>query len=154
MDHDALFVLNEGLRENIWGFCFSSLNMLKNVQLASEGTVPYSVEMDGTFKLCYADWVFIICGTHSTEYNTASRGFTHSFRPISYMYTKAESEDAFTVLLKATKSTVAFLFGIPFSPSCCISDRYEWHICSYCQPYVIGLCCACVLQSLCGFQDV
>ncbi|KAK3279595.1 hypothetical protein CYMTET_12528 [Cymbomonas tetramitiformis] len=127
-DVNAVVVLPNGVFEfgDNFGFCFFTRNILQNAERARDawgGSFPG--ETDGSWKFLYCGWPILAFGTHSIYYDTDKCAIRHKFRPISFMFTKGESEQAFTRLFECTIEAIQLLFTFRIELSTAASDKAD-----------------------------
>ncbi|KAK3241138.1 hypothetical protein CYMTET_49071 [Cymbomonas tetramitiformis] len=128
VDVNAVVVLPNGVFDcgAAFGFVFSSRNILRNAERARDawgGKFPG--ECDGSWKLLYCGWPILGFGTHHVYYDSKKCAIRHQFRPISFMFTKGESKEAFVRLFQCTSAAVFLLFGFKMDLSTCCSDKAD-----------------------------
>ncbi|KAK3250136.1 hypothetical protein CYMTET_40473 [Cymbomonas tetramitiformis] len=127
-DVNAVVVLPNGVFEfgDNFGFCFSTRNILQNAERAQDawgGSFPG--ETDGSWKFLYCGWPILAFGAHSIYYDADKCAIRHKFRPISFMFTKGESEQAFTRLFECTIEAIQLLFTFRIELSTAASDKAD-----------------------------
>ena len=129
---DQLVVLPDGVFEGdvqsttAFGFCFSTPNLLENAVRAMETWGPLiPIETDGSWKFLYCGWPILAVGTHHIYYSKKHHEFRQKFRPISFMFTRGESEATFTRLFTCTISAVKILFQKVLDAGTVCSDKSD-----------------------------
>ncbi|ETI33435.1 hypothetical protein F443_19892 [Phytophthora nicotianae P1569] len=94
-----------------FGIIVSSRRVFRNV-LASVRGQPgeLSCATDGTYKLHFAGWVIVDCGSEHVAWSRGS--FAHKFVPWAYMFVRSESKEAYTRLFCVIRERARTFFDI------------------------------------------
>ena len=129
-DDNALFVLPDGVFQcgdgDGFGFVFSTRNIIRNAERARDawgGKFPG--ECDGSWKFVYCGWPILAFGTHHLYYDKKDGEIRQQFRPISFMFTKGESHQAFERLFKCTLRAVELLYSFTIELCTVCSDKAD-----------------------------
>ena len=113
---NALFVLDSDISDERSIICMSSLALLRLMYRSVEMYQMFVFSLDGTYKLLWNGFPFIVCGLSD---------IMHRFHPIAFLFTSHEDKDAYSFLINSIKSFVRVHLSFDMVPNCCISDNAD-----------------------------
>ena len=113
---NALFVLDSDISDERSIICMSSLALLRLMYRSVEMYQMFVFSLDGTYKLLWNGFPFIVCGLSD---------IMHRFHPIAFLFTSHEDKDAYSFLINSIKSFVCVHLSFDMEPNYCISDNAD-----------------------------
>eukprot|EP00918_Siedleckia_nematoides_P044189 GHVU01096575.1.p1 GENE.GHVU01096575.1~~GHVU01096575.1.p1 ORF type:complete len:609 (-),score=71.29 GHVU01096575.1:3214-5040(-) len=120
---DTLFTLNSGFEATTPAVAFTSRHMLGNIVAVANSTDDAEHGyFDGTYRISDQGWVLGTYGVSSVSPDHKTGEAQHQYRPVAYLYAKAETEAAISMLFKGIVTTTHRLLGIRMQPEVVAGD--------------------------------